>query len=228
LVSTGPAVDSRECLGAVVSNGRIFYTSQASGFVVSQMKGALMGFFSHRYYFRRYQLNAAQYGEILVAEAFHGSKMGDAQRGYDILATQASFVDALRSAGLNPEEMLFTGLSTEIHIQVRSKLAVVPSGGKASVLHCKESDLQSMTHMAFVLVHPGSRVSGSDSTQEGQIVHACLMTRDTAAALRQKDGKVQYIRVAQTKCIPGLNDGLVDIKHMLSSVANAQIELPQD
>ncbi len=40
LISTGPAIDSRECLGAVVSNGRIFYTSQASGFVVSQTYGA--------------------------------------------------------------------------------------------------------------------------------------------------------------------------------------------
>jgi outer membrane protein assembly factor BamB len=40
LVSTGPAIDSRECLGAVVSNGRIYYTSQASGFVVSQTYGA--------------------------------------------------------------------------------------------------------------------------------------------------------------------------------------------
>ncbi len=40
LVSTGPAIDSRECLGAVVSNGRIFYVSQASGFVVSQTFGA--------------------------------------------------------------------------------------------------------------------------------------------------------------------------------------------
>ncbi len=40
LVSTGPAIDSRECLGAVVSNGRIFYVSQASGFVVSQTYGA--------------------------------------------------------------------------------------------------------------------------------------------------------------------------------------------
>lgn len=39
LVSTGPAIDSRECLGAVVSNGRIFYFSQASGFVVSQTYG---------------------------------------------------------------------------------------------------------------------------------------------------------------------------------------------
>ncbi|MCG8652217.1 MAG: PQQ-like beta-propeller repeat protein, partial [Pirellulales bacterium] len=39
LVSTGPAIDSRECLGAVVSNGRVFYMSQASGLVVSQTYG---------------------------------------------------------------------------------------------------------------------------------------------------------------------------------------------
>lgn len=39
LISTGPAIASRECLGAVVSNGRIFYASQASGFVVSQTCG---------------------------------------------------------------------------------------------------------------------------------------------------------------------------------------------
>lgn len=39
LVSTGPAIDSRECLGAIVSNGRIFYTSQASGLTVSQTYG---------------------------------------------------------------------------------------------------------------------------------------------------------------------------------------------
>jgi len=39
LVSTGPAVDSRECVGSVVSNGRIFYTSQASGLQVSLVYG---------------------------------------------------------------------------------------------------------------------------------------------------------------------------------------------
>jgi outer membrane protein assembly factor BamB len=39
LVSTGPAIDSRECLGAVVSNGRVFYASQASGIMVSQTYG---------------------------------------------------------------------------------------------------------------------------------------------------------------------------------------------
>ena len=39
LVATGPSVDSRECLGAVVSNGRMFYTSQASGLQLSQLYG---------------------------------------------------------------------------------------------------------------------------------------------------------------------------------------------
>ena len=39
LVATGPAIDSRECIGAVVSNGRLFYTAQASGLQVSQVYG---------------------------------------------------------------------------------------------------------------------------------------------------------------------------------------------
>lgn len=43
LVSTGPAIDSRECLGAVVSNGRVFYVSQASGLMVSQTYGPESG-----------------------------------------------------------------------------------------------------------------------------------------------------------------------------------------
>ena len=40
LVSSGPCVDARECVGAVVSNGRIFYTSQANGLQISQVYGA--------------------------------------------------------------------------------------------------------------------------------------------------------------------------------------------
>jgi outer membrane protein assembly factor BamB len=39
LLATGPAIDSRECIGAVVSNGRLFYTAQASGLQVSQVYG---------------------------------------------------------------------------------------------------------------------------------------------------------------------------------------------
>jgi len=39
LVTTGPSIDSRECVGSVVSNGRMFYTSQASGLQVCQVAG---------------------------------------------------------------------------------------------------------------------------------------------------------------------------------------------
>jgi len=39
LVSSGPAVDVRECVGGCVSNGRVFYTTQGSGLQVSQVCG---------------------------------------------------------------------------------------------------------------------------------------------------------------------------------------------
>jgi outer membrane protein assembly factor BamB len=40
LLSTGPAVDPSQCLGAVVSNGRLFYTGHGSGLQISQTYGA--------------------------------------------------------------------------------------------------------------------------------------------------------------------------------------------
>jgi len=43
MVSSGPCVDVRECVGGIVSNGRLFYTSQASGLQVSQVFGAEAG-----------------------------------------------------------------------------------------------------------------------------------------------------------------------------------------
>jgi outer membrane protein assembly factor BamB len=39
LVASGPCIDSRECVGATVSNGRVFYTSQASGLQASLTAG---------------------------------------------------------------------------------------------------------------------------------------------------------------------------------------------
>lgn len=39
LVSTGPAMDPSQCVGAIVSNGRIFYTAHGSGLQVSQACG---------------------------------------------------------------------------------------------------------------------------------------------------------------------------------------------
>ncbi|MBN2507234.1 MAG: PQQ-binding-like beta-propeller repeat protein [Verrucomicrobia bacterium] len=40
LVSTGPRLDASECIGAVVSNGRLFYTAHGSGLQVSLAYGA--------------------------------------------------------------------------------------------------------------------------------------------------------------------------------------------
>lgn len=37
LVSTGPPLEPRECVGAIVSNGRLFYTAQASGLQACQV-----------------------------------------------------------------------------------------------------------------------------------------------------------------------------------------------
>jgi outer membrane protein assembly factor BamB len=39
LVSSGPALESRECVGPAVSNGRIFYTSQAGGLQACEVYG---------------------------------------------------------------------------------------------------------------------------------------------------------------------------------------------
>jgi len=40
VVSSGPPIDARECVGAVVSNGRLFYTAQANGLQISMVYGA--------------------------------------------------------------------------------------------------------------------------------------------------------------------------------------------
>jgi len=39
LVSTGPPIDGRECVGGTASNGRLYYTAQASGFQLCEVCG---------------------------------------------------------------------------------------------------------------------------------------------------------------------------------------------
>ena len=39
LVSTGPAVDVLQCVGAQISNGRLFYTANGSGLQLSMNDG---------------------------------------------------------------------------------------------------------------------------------------------------------------------------------------------
>jgi hypothetical protein len=113
---------------------------------------------THRQYFRRYRLSAAQYGEILVAEAFGGQKLGDSQPCYDVLTTEEKLAAVLEAAGGSYGVPADRG--AEVLIQVRSKLSESRSG-KASVVHCKTSDLEGsrrhsgMTHLVVVLLHPG-------------------------------------------------------------------------
>jgi hypothetical protein len=143
--------------------------------------------FTPRHYVRRYQLNVAQYGEILIAEAFHGRKLGDGQRGYHIATSKEAFIDALHIAGIDAETPTPSRLTGQIHIQVKSKLNQTASGRATGVL-CKDTDLEAMTHLAVVLVHPGARIPGGDPMNEGLILQAWLLTRDRAVVLRQKLG----------------------------------------
>lgn len=85
-----------------------------------------MPVFSHRAYFRKFRLNPEQYGEILVAEAFHGQKMGDAEPGYDVLVSVSDFTAALNEIGVNFPEMLSVQ-SDSVRIEVKSKLAITNS-----------------------------------------------------------------------------------------------------
>ena len=39
LLSTGPALDPSQCIGAIVSNGRVFYTAHGSGLQACQVPG---------------------------------------------------------------------------------------------------------------------------------------------------------------------------------------------
>lgn len=114
-----------------------------------------MTFFTHRHYFQRYRLSVAQYGEILVAQAFCGKKMGDTQRSYDIVTSNAVFNAALKSVSTDNPFLPCSDSTEDIRIQVRSKLDGT-AYYKASVVHCKEGDLVDggMTHLVIVLVHP--------------------------------------------------------------------------
>jgi hypothetical protein len=84
---------------------------------------------THRQYFRRYRLSAAQYGEILVAEAFAGQKLGDSQPCYDVLTTDGKLAAALQAAGVSCAIPAHRG--AEVRIQVRSKLSESRSGRAA-------------------------------------------------------------------------------------------------
>jgi hypothetical protein len=184
-----------------------------------------MAISTHRQYFRRYRLSAAQYGEILVAEAFHGRKLGDSQPCYDVVTNAGKIADALRGAGVHFD--VSSDRQAEVRIQVRSKLSESRSG-KASVVHCKATDLEGskrhagMTHLVVILVHPGDRFGGADGALEGTVQRAWLIPHDAAASLRRKDGAVQYIAVSQLSR-DAITAGVVDVTRLLAAAADAPL-----
>src|SRR5262245_30546275 len=114
---------------------------------------------THRQYFRKFSLNVEQYGEILIAQAFSGKKMGDAQPCYDVAALEENIRDRLLDAG-NPRELVEACLSpvkgATARIEVKSKVARTLRS-RASVIHCRDHKLEGVrghgaaTHFAVIL-----------------------------------------------------------------------------
>ena len=161
---------------------------------------------------------------------FCGTKLGDSHRCFDVLARPAALRDVLRAAGADEHSPLWPLTEDDVRIEVRSKLSQTPAGGKASVIYCKDSNLDGvgsehspMTHLAVVVVHPGSR-GRADPAEEGRIVHAWFMTRDAAEGLRSKPGQTQYIRVSQlaTETLPA---GVIRITSLVAAAAELPLEV---
>jgi len=57
---------------------------------------------THRAYYKQFRLNVEQYGEILVAHAFHGEKKGDAQPCYDVEAAISEVRAILKTESVSP------------------------------------------------------------------------------------------------------------------------------
>ena len=189
-----------------------------------------MAFLTHRDYFRTYQLSAAQYGEIFIAQVFRGKKLGDSHRCFDVRARPAALKDVLRAAGADEHSPLWPRTEDDVRIEVRSKLNRTPAGGKASVIHCKDSNLDGlrsehspMTHLAVVVVHPGSR-GRAHPAEEGRIIHAWFLTREAAKELRSKPGQEQYIRLSQLATAPS-PAGVISITSLVAAAAEIPLEV---
>jgi hypothetical protein len=197
-----------------------------------------MSKFSHYDYFRKYKLNVEQYGEILVAQAFKGKKKGDAQHGYDILIDKASkVISKLQDTvtGKKKIKSFFPYPNKLVRIEVKSKLSIT-NAGKASVVHCSKTKLadkrakEGMTHLAIVIVQPGSRTEGKGKKavgKEGVVERAWLITRDVADRLQKGTPRKDHIRLTSKK--PSLKsveqEGTerLDIKKLLQNAADARI-----
>lgn len=189
-----------------------------------------MEFFTHRTYFRKYNLTVAEYGEILIAQMFGVAKMPDAQPGFDVQVPYPYFVKTLRELGDKSNGLLSSIEKDDLRIEVKSKLCITHSG-EAEVIKVSEVQTQGktkangrillgMTHLAVVIVFPRP-LDVSDLKEHGRIQHAWLMACSTAESLRKTDTKSRYIPVKDVREKAELADGeIVDCTVFLNEVAD--------
>lgn len=174
---------------------------------------------THQHYFRRFRLNVEQYGEILVAHVFDGTKMGDAQPCFDIQASEQTVRRQLLADGAEPEVVARCFLECvggEIRIEVKSKLARTP-GGRASVIHCSDNKVKGVrswrpaTHFAVILFEP-----------DGSVARAWLVPAQIAQRLRRIQTKSRYIPVSSLVNSDG-STGVLEISRLLNKAASTPL-----
>lgn len=179
---------------------------------------------THRAYFKKFRLNVEQYGEILVAQAFHGEKKGDAQPCYDVEATHSDLRIGLQEAGASPlaiESCLACHSEDAIRIEVKCKLARTASG-KANVIHC-HNKLKGVrrhfaaTHFAVVLF---------DGDGNGTVEEAWFFAANIAEQLQRKATKSGYIPVPALRDAALLGkDRIIDIRTLIDDVASRALSV---
>jgi hypothetical protein len=180
---------------------------------------------THRAYFRRFALNVEQYGEILVAHVFRGTKKGDSQPCYDVEASGQNVHAELLSSG-TPSTAVESCLSVlendTVRIEVKSKVAYT-SASRATVIHCSDKKLNGVrhhlaaTHFAVIIF---------DGEGNGIAKGAWLFSAAVADQLRQKETKSRYIPVSKLKekAAQGM-DGLIDIRSLINGAATSPLSI---
>ena len=180
---------------------------------------------THRAYFKRFCLNVEQYGEILVAHVFRGTKKGDAQPCYDVETSDQNVRDGLLASG-TPRAAVESCLSVltdnTVRIEVKCKLAHT-SAGNASVIHCSDKKIKgkghhlAATHFAVVLFDGGGN---------GTAEQAWFFTAGLADQLRRKDTKSGYIPVSAVRKAARMGtDGLIDISSLINDAASSALSV---
>jgi hypothetical protein len=180
---------------------------------------------THRTYFKRFCLNVEQYGEILVAHVFRGTKKGDAQPCYDVETSRQNVRDGLLASGVPGaavESCLSRVTDNTVRIEVKCKLAYT-SASNASVIHCSDKKIKGSgrhlpaTHFAVVLF---------DAEGNGTAEQAWFFSAGLADQLRRKDTKSGYIPVSALRNAARIGtDGLIDISSLINDAASSALSV---